>query len=165
MTKIGGIDTVRVGICSCSNHYNTKFVGRKLTVSRLRDGVLPSPRAFSIIECPIRDAHQRQDLLHSRCHFFLDTHFRGDGHVSVKLLRNELVSNGSQPGMGYKLYLGGMNICASMSKSKKEWERKKPPTSTEVVSALARLLDNIKCNKFERWLTTMTPEDWYLAAF
>lgn len=152
MNKIGGIDTIRVGIPRDNPHYHGRLAGRTITVG---------DTVFAIVECPLRELHEFDEANAARCHFVLTDATSGE-FVEAELARCEMTSNGK--GRGWRHYIGGREMCASWSDSRKEWTGKNRPTPGEIVRAIGVLTRNVRHDKFVRWLETMTPDGWYLAA-
>ena len=139
---------IRIGICGCTQEYLGELAG--ITIG----SVLPQDPLF-VREVTIDEYDQRGSLRTTRAHFFLDVH---EGAVSrqteVALSFIQLVSN--RRGKDY-LYIGGMN-----RKYKRLWRGPKIPSSFEILEAVCILLRELPREKFEQWLTTMTPKDWVL---
>lgn len=136
---------LRVGVCSCSPQYERRLQGRTFKVGK---------QTFRIQEVYIFARNQREALKGGRCHFFVDNHYL-DGRFEVDVVQIVFVSNGE--GRGWKMFIGGCghNLGTDL---RREWKRKRPPTTTEVITkGIKSLLDDMPAARLEKWLSNSTP--------
>lgn len=143
---------LRIGICSCSEFYNGKLQGKTIEIPE-------GSNSFSIVETVIFDKKQRPSIRQNRPHLFLDVHPVKEGYNTELALINLYPTT---RGRGDQVFIG---MTSGMSPNlEKRWNcNPQPATVEEILVAIPELVLWRGRERFNKWLTRMTPPGWVMS--
>lgn len=161
----GGVQTLRIGVCSCATHYYGKVTGQKIITEHTSPSGQKIKRIFQLEEVVIPEGYEghRGMLRQARCHFFLDVHHDGrkfDTSVDqVYLLPNTR-------GRAEQLFISPIFGRPGPKRriTWESWKTKTLPRVPRIARTVTRLLNSMTEEKLRAWLDRMTPSKWMFDA-